>query len=251
MAADEIAFKFEEVELKYGAQTVFEGLNLSVIRGEVFGILGRIGSGKTRILRLLANLEKPSSGRIAFCEALSGQPFSYIFQNDLLVPWLTVEENLKIAVRDPSQRLHALSESVICRRLGIEAYLNKRPFQLSGGMRKKVNFARGFLNKDPLMLMDEPFGALDPAQKREMQQVFFAARASLNATVVLVTHDIREALLICDRIALLSSRSHRLVEVMGNPFVGRTDVDALFIEPEYRRLFQVAQDFYERESFSS
>lgn len=222
------------VGLSYDGHVVLDGANLSVEAGETFGILGRIGSGKTRILRLIAGLEKPDAG-----EAGHAGRASYVFQNDLLIPWLTVGENLRLCLRDKDQADWSVYE-----RLGIPEFEDKRPFQLSGGMRKKVNFARGFINGDPLVLMDEPFGALDPAQKREIQASFLAEK---NKTAIVVTHDVREALLVCDRIAFLSMRDKKLTEPFKNPYRGRFEAEDLLADPGYRALYQRALDFYNGE----
>jgi len=237
----------KQVSLRYRDQVVLEKLNLDIEAGEVFGILGCVGAGKTRLLRLIAQLETPQSGTIEFSPEIQGQPVSYVFQQDLLIPWLTVGENLRLCIRDSAQRSKPLEEWAICAQLGLDKIEHKKPFQLSGGMRKKVNFARGFINGDHLILMDEPFGALDPAQKRDLQHSFLSVMAKHQTTAVMVTHDIREALLICDRIAFLSSKSKRLTESLANPFRGRFEVNELFSEPRYRELYQAAVDFYDEE----
>lgn len=241
------AAALKDVILRYRETTVLDRLSLSVETGEVFGILGCIGTGKTRILRLLAGLEKPDSGTIHFSPELQGLPVSYIFQHDLLVPWLTVGENLRLCKRHPRDANGKISELPIYKQLGLDLIEDKKPYQLSGGMRKKVNFARAFINDDRFILMDEPFGALDPAQKRDIQQGFLSLTQKVRMTAVLVTHDIREALLVCDRIAFLSGKTKRLNESMVNPFRGRFDVNELFSEPRYREIFQAALDFYDDE----
>jgi NitT/TauT family transport system ATP-binding protein len=195
---------------------------------------------------LIAGLEKPDSGAVEFGAGIGGRPVSYVFQQDLLVPWLTVAENLRLCLRDPSAKARSLADWPLCRSLGLHLIENKKPFQLSGGMRKKVNFARGFINGDPLVLMDEPFGALDPAQKREIQRGFLSVMKE-GRTAVLVTHDIGEALLVCDRISFLSMKNKRLSESLPNPFRGRFDVKDLFAESGYRELYQKALDFYDEE----
>lgn len=220
---------------------MLERADLSVGPGEIFGILGRIGAGKTRILRLIAGLEHPQEGVAGHSGSLS-----YIFQNDLLLPWLTVGENLRLCIRDPLIRARPLADWPLCRQLGIPAMESLKPFELSGGMKKKVNFARGFINDDPLILMDEPFGALDPAQKREMQRGFLAGMGK-QKTAVLVTHDVSEAMLVCDRIAFLSTREKKLIGVIANPYRGRFEAADLMAEAGYRAIYQHAIDFYEAE----
>lgn len=229
------------IHLAYGKQTVLDGLSLQVREGEVFGILGRIGSGKTRILRLIAGLEKAQSGQVELSASLSAQKIGYIIQNDLLIPWLTVEENLRLCGNGD-----VLSESLL-QDIDVQSMLEKKPGQLSGGMRKKVNFARAFINKSKLVLMDEPFGALDPSQKRDLQALVLKLLMKSGATGVMVTHDIQEALLICHRVALLSSKTHRIAKTLENPYRGRTDTVSLLGESGYRSLIQTALDFYDEE----
>lgn len=238
--ASDLAY-LKSASLRYRDHIVLERVDLSVKRGEVFGILGRIGAGKTRILRLIAGLEQPQEG-----EAGHSGSLSYIFQNDLLLPWLTVGENLRLCIRDPQKSARPLADWLVCRQLGVPAMEKLKPFELSGGMRKKVNFARGFINDDPLILMDEPFGALDPAQKREMQRSFLSSMGE-KKTAVLVTHDVSEALLVCDRIAFLSTREKKLTGIVENPYRGRFEAADLMAEAGYRAIYQQATDFYESE----
>src|SRR6478672_6356636 len=139
--ANKPAVALQGITLGYRGQTVLEGFDLSIPEGRVFGILGCIGAGKTRILRVIARLEQAQSGQIEFAPSLQGRPVSFIFQHDLLVPWLTVGENLRLSVRDPAARGRPLDSWPLCAQLGLSELANKKPFQLSGGMRKKVNFA--------------------------------------------------------------------------------------------------------------
>ena len=232
--------QLQNIRLAYGDQTVLDGFSLEVRRGEVFGILGRIGSGKTRILRLIAGLETPQQGTVELDRSLKDQPFGYILQHDLLIPWINVEENLRICGRGVDPLHHPLA-----RDMGLNEMWSKRPSQLSGGMRKKVNLARAFLNPSALVLMDEPFGALDPAQKRELQSLVLKQIISTNATAVMVTHDIQEALLACHRVGFLSAKSRSLVKTVDNPYQGRTDTVELLADSGYRALIQEALNFYE------
>lgn len=230
-----------EVCLSYGRQVVLDGLSLQVREGEAFGILGRVASGKTRILRLIAGLESPQSGTVDLKGELVSQKIGYVLQNDLLIPWLTVAENLRLCAGAENQLESLVHE------IELAPMLEKKPGQLSGGMRKKVNFARAFLNRNRLVLMDEPFGALDPSQKRDLQAMALKLLSKSGATAVMVTHDIQEALFICHRVALLSVKTRRLVKTLDNPYQGRTDTAALLEESGYRNLLQTALDFYDQE----
>jgi ABC-type nitrate/sulfonate/bicarbonate transport system ATPase subunit len=239
------ALEIRNLSFSYGKQAVFDGLSLEVRQGELLGVLGLIGSGKTRLLRLIAGLEEPDTGQIQFHGDASPDRVSFIFQDDLLIPWLSVEENLRLCLR--REKKIDLSRAPLTRELGIVPLLPKKPFQLSGGMRKRANFARGFLNADPLILMDEPFTALDPMQKKELQKAFLNLQREMGTTVVFVTHDVREALLSCHRIALLSSKQKRVVHLLENPYQGRFDETALFNEAGYRELYDRILQFYAQE----
>jgi NitT/TauT family transport system ATP-binding protein len=234
--------QLQNVRLAYGEQTVLDGFSLDVRRGEVFGILGAIGSGKTRILRLIAGLEEPDQGTLEWDGSIKERPFGYVLQQDLLIPWLNVEENLRLCNPGIDLLKHPLA-----REMGLDGMWKKKPGQLSGGMRKKVNLARAFLNPSGLVLMDEPFGALDPVQKRELQALVLKLIHSTDSTAVMVTHDIQEALFACGRVGFLSSKSHRLVKIVDNPYRGRTDTVALLADGGYRALIQEALEFYEGE----
>jgi len=236
--------RLRNVHFSYGKHRVFSGLNLVIPKGEVIGILGPIGAGKTLLLRLIAGLEKAQEGRVEFASEADSTRMSFVFQNDVLLPWLSVRENLKLCLRRSDVNLEELR---VCRDLGLMPLMEKMPSQLSGGMRKKVNFARAFINDDPFVLMDEPFSALDPSQKLELQRGFLNLVANHSRTAVLVTHDIQEAFQVCDRIYFLSARERRLKASIVNEFRGDFDIPILLEKPRYRELYQWALDLYSNE----
>jgi ABC-type nitrate/sulfonate/bicarbonate transport system ATPase subunit len=225
-------------------------VDLSLSSGGVTALLGPTGSGKTRILRLLAGLEKPDRGEIRR-ERIHGKT-GFVFQNPNLVPWLSGEENLRLCLQDPA-REKKMNEWIA--QFSLQDHLGKKTHQLSGGQRQKFNLLRGFLNAPSLLLMDEPFTGLDPVQKQNLYEIFFELRAETAVTVLLVTHDIDEALLLADRIFFLSPRQRKLSFEMPNPLrasgaagPGAHSMMELHSRAEYLPLFARLDSLYKTEA---
>ncbi len=204
-------------------QPLLSGLNLQVQRGETLVLLGRSGSGKTTTLKLINRLLTPSSGEVR----VNGIPTSdsdviklrrsigYVIQEVGLFPHFTVERNISLVPRIggwTSERIHRRVEELL-QLVGLEASLASRyPHQLSGGQRQRVGVARALAADPAILLMDEPFGALDALTRDQLQREFLSLQQRLNKTVVFVTHDLREALRLGSRIALMDAG--RLVTVL-------------------------------------
>jgi osmoprotectant transport system ATP-binding protein len=198
-------------------------VDLEVARGEALAILGTSGSGKTTLLKMVNRLVEPSSGTVL----VDGKPTSewdpialrrgtgYVIQEAGLLPHMSVLENVAIVPRllgtPRDVREKTARERLAMVGLDPGRFATLRPQQLSGGQRQRVGVARALAADPPLILMDEPFGALDPITRRDLQGEFRALQRRLGKTVVLVTHDIREAVRIADRLALLDAG--RLVQV--------------------------------------
>ena len=206
-----------------GGRALVHSLNLEVRRGETLVLLGRSGSGKTTTLKLINRLLDPTSGEVlvegrattAWDAIRLRRHIGYVIQEVGLFPNMTVERNVGIVpeLEDwPSERIHARVEELL-RLVGLEPaeFAGRRPRELSGGQRQRVGVARALAADPPILLMDEPFGALDPVTRSELQQEFRQLAARLGKTIVFVTHDLREALLLGTRIALLAEG--RLVAV--------------------------------------
>jgi osmoprotectant transport system ATP-binding protein len=205
-------------------QQLLSGLNLQVQRGETLVLLGRSGSGKTTTLKLVNRLLSPSSGDVR----VNGVPtadsdvirlrrsIGYVIQEVGLFPHFTVERNIDLVPRIEgwtSERIHQRVEELL-HMVGLEAELASRyPHQLSGGQRQRVGVARALAADPAILLMDEPFGALDALTRDQLQREFLALQQRLNKTVVFVTHDLREALRLGSRIALMEAG--RLVTVLS------------------------------------
>jgi osmoprotectant transport system ATP-binding protein len=213
----EAAIEFRNVSASREGRLVLRDLNFGVSAGETLVLLGRSGSGKTTALRLINRLLEPSSGEI-FIEgrlSLEWEPtllrrrMGYVIQEAGLFPHFTVEQNIGLAPKLaewPEEKIRArVLELLALVGLDAQEFAGRYPHQLSGGQRQRVGVARA-LGIDPaILLMDEPFGALDPVTRADLQKEFLALRERLQKTIVFVTHDVREALLVGHRIAVLNA----------------------------------------------
>ena len=196
------------LSFSYDNKKLFENLDFSIKEGEFVSLLGPSGCGKSTILKLLTGVIQAETGRIT----VDGQPvtglsehFAYMPQNDLLFPWKTILDNVCLygqihGSMDEMRR----EESKNFPAFGLEVYETKYPSSLSGGMRQRAAFLRTALCKADILLLDEPFGALDVITRGDMQDWLISMRARLNRTVLLVTHDMDEALYLSDRILILN-----------------------------------------------
>jgi osmoprotectant transport system ATP-binding protein len=204
-------------------QQLLSGLNLQVQRGETFVLLGRSGSGKTTTLKLVNRLLTPTRGEVLVNDALTAESdvirlrrsIGYVIQDVGLFPHFTVERNIGLVPRIEGwtdERIHLRVEELL-QMVGLEPNLAARfPHQLSGGQRQRVGVARALAADPAILLMDEPFGALDALTRDQLQREFLSLQRRLNKTVVFVTHDLREALRLGSRIALMEAG--RLVTVL-------------------------------------
>ncbi len=207
---------FRDISYRVGSTQVISALNLQVARGETLVLLGRSGSGKTTTLKLINRLVTPTSGEIY----VNGSSISstdvirlrrgigYVIQDVGLFPHFTVERNIALVPkieRWPGDRIRARVQELL-KLVGLAPDLASRyPHQLSGGQRQRVGVARALAADPEILLMDEPFGALDPLTRDELQREFLSLQQRLQKTVVFVTHDLREALRLGSRIALMEA----------------------------------------------
>ncbi|OBI15826.1 nitrate ABC transporter ATP-binding protein [Mycobacterium sp. E2462] len=190
---------------RFGASQVLADINLSVTVGEVLAIVGRSGSGKSTLLRVLAGLETLSAGTITWPADGTRPQTGVVFQQPLLMPWLTVADNVVFAKRFAAHRktFDARYAAELITRFGLDALAGRYPEQLSGGQAQRVAILRAVATRPRLLLLDEPFSALDPATRGELQRWLADLAAELGVTVVLVTHDVDEALALARRVVLL------------------------------------------------
>jgi ABC-type nitrate/sulfonate/bicarbonate transport system ATPase subunit len=186
---------------------VFAGLDLEVRRGEVLALLGPSGCGKSTLLRVLAGLESLDAGRLVL-EEWEGmrQPAGVCFQDPSLLPWLTVRENVALGLRFAANRAPDPEERVarILEELGLDGVADAYPAEISGGQAQRANMARVVVTGRPVLLLDEPFAALDPGTRASLQDWLLELRDRHRLTVVLVTHDLEEALIVGDRVAVMA-----------------------------------------------
>jgi osmoprotectant transport system ATP-binding protein len=215
--------EFRDVSYSVNGIQVLSGLNLRVAHGEILVLLGRSGSGKTTTLKLVNRLVSPTSGQILVNGAPNDQVdvirlrrgIGYVIQEAGLFPHFTVERNIGLVPKIegwPEERIRARVQEML-QLVGLTPDLASRyPHQLSGGQRQRVGVARGLAADPAILLMDEPFGALDPLTRDELQREFLQLQQRVHKTVAFVTHDLREALRLGSRIALMEAR--KLVTVL-------------------------------------
>ncbi|MDP9181326.1 MAG: ABC transporter ATP-binding protein [Actinomycetota bacterium] len=205
------AVAVQSLTKRFGAApNVLEDVSLEVAEGEFLCILGASGCGKSTLLSLIADLDQPTTGSV---EVLRGKP-SLMFQEPALFPWLTARENVELALRlkgvGKAERRERAQDLLTLVRLADAA--KKRVHELSGGMRQRVAMARALAQDSHVLLMDEPFAALDAITRDVLHEELVRIRESQKLTVLFVTHNVREAVRLGDRVVLLSSRPGRVVK---------------------------------------
>jgi putative hydroxymethylpyrimidine transport system ATP-binding protein len=226
---------------RHGRQVLFQDLSLTLEAGQWTCLLGSSGVGKSTLLKLLAGLPSGGefSGDIGASDAQPiGSRIAYMAQSDLLYPWLTVYgnvvlgQNLRVEIED-GERANEL-----IRQVGLQAHRDKRPHQLSGGMRQRAALARTLMEDTPLVLLDEPFSALDTRTRREMQELAF--RLLQDKTVLLVTHDAAEALRLAQTLLVMTESGLEVQDIdAGEPL--RQITDDRFVASQSRLLIRLNQ----------
>lgn len=201
------AIRIEQLRKAYrsrGEDTVaLDGIDLEVRRGEFLSIVGASGCGKSTLLNLVAGLEEPTSGSIA----TTGRT-ALMFQESALFPWLTIRQNVELSLRlrGVSRRDRRARALALLEQVRLDGFAERRPHELSGGMRQRAALARAFSQDAEILLMDEPFGALDAMTRDLLHAELEQLWADRSQTIVFVTHNVREAVRLGDRVVLLTSR---------------------------------------------
>jgi NitT/TauT family transport system ATP-binding protein len=241
IAVDRLCKKFNTAS---GEMLAVDNVSFAIPKGEFVALLGPSGCGKSTVLNMIAGLIPKSGGEIRIDGAVSefGQvhrQVGYVFQRDTIFPWRTVEANvgygLEIAGMEKSARQAKVEEAL--RSVGLLDFRRNFPSTLSGGMKQRVALMRTLITQPEILLMDEPFGALDTHTKLEMHAILLRLWERERQTVLFVTHDLSEALTLADRIILLSARPGRIKEDFEVKFARPRDPVALREDPEYVRLY--------------
>jgi ABC-type nitrate/sulfonate/bicarbonate transport system ATPase subunit len=233
------AVSIRGLEHSYGELRAIERLDIELVAHSVLGLVGPSGCGKSTLLELVAGLQQPTAGEVEVGGA--SDPVerlarcAFMPQRDMLLPWLAAIDNAALALRNRGVRRSAARAEAgrLFERFGLTGFERSRPAELSGGMRQRVAFLRTLVAGKPVLALDEPFASLDAITCAEMQGWLAAALATDPRTVLLVTHDVEEALYLCDRVAVLSARPARVVDELSAPAPRAADRDAAVTDPAF------------------
>lgn len=246
------AVAFEHVSKRFPRQreadnVVLEDIDLSISTNAFTVIIGPSGSGKTTLLNLIAGFEKPTTGTVrSYGSPVKGphRDCGFIFQTPALYPWSTVMDNVlfgpRTQRREKDPAVLALANALLAEVM-LGDCKNARPYELSGGMRSRVALVRALINQPKLLLMDEPFAALDAHTRASMQELVLRLHAHYESTTIFVTHDIDEALLLGDRVVVLSASPGRVKEIVDVP-LERPRKYEMVDEPEFVALRKQLRD---------
>lgn len=233
------------VEFSYDATPILKNISLDIPGGQFVSLLGASGSGKSTLLRLVAGLQAPDRGELRWNgEAIRGPSLErgVVFQDYALFPWMSVVDNIAVAIgkaRPKSGKAERREEARdFLRKVGLESAIGKYPFELSGGMRQRGAIARALALGSPLLLMDEPFGALDPVNRARLQDLVLEIweAATPRKTIVFVTHDVDEALYLGDRVIILGSSPGRVIADLTVDFPRHRERRSLFESAAFHNL---------------
>jgi NitT/TauT family transport system ATP-binding protein len=209
------------------------GIDLTIERGEFVSLIGPSGCGKTTLLRVIADLERATSGVITVNgvspeQARLDRAYGYVFQSSALYPWRDVLHNVMLPLEitgRPLEERRAMAEKQLAL-VGLEGFERKFPWQLSGGMQQRVSIARALALQPELLLMDEPFGALDEITRDHLNEQLLRLWERTGKTVIFVTHSISEAVFLSNRIVVMTPRPGRILEVIESRLSAGRDLDA-------------------------
>jgi len=246
---------FSNVSKQFGSLVVLDGVNLPIKSGEFICIIGHSGCGKSTLLNLAAGFIQPTSGEVRLRDKIITKPGPdrmVVFQNYSLLPWLTVFENVFLAVDAVYPRKRLPEKRAIVREylnlVGLGEAMEKKPPQISGGMKQRVAIARALAIQPQVLLLDEPFGALDAITKEELQEELLHIWNRSQATVLMITHDIDEALFLADRLVMMTNGPAATIgEILTIPFDRPRNRERILEDPRYYDLRNQALSFlYER-----
>lgn len=234
--------------------TVLDGINLSIRENEFVTVIGHSGCGKSTLLKIVAGLERASSGSVRLQGKEIYKPGAermMVFQQYSLLPWLTVRENIRLAVDEVLKQLSTAEKNQLVNQhlamVNLTAAANKYPDELSGGMKQRVGIARAIVLRPTMLLMDEPFGALDALTRGKLQRQVLDIWENQRQAVMMVTHDVDEALYMSDRIVLMTNGpAANIGEILEVPFSHPRNIQEIRELPEYYELRNHALNFLDR-----
>ncbi|AMW30616.1 MULTISPECIES: nitrate ABC transporter ATP-binding protein [Arthrospira] len=237
-----------------GPYRVLDNIQLTVREGEFLCLIGHSGCGKSTLLDMVSGFRQPSEGEVRLEGRRIKEPGPdrmVVFQNYALLPWLTAYENIFLAVNSVFPKLKQRDKVAIVQEhlelVGLTEAADKKPKELSGGMKQRVSIARALALRPKVLILDEPFGALDPITREELQEELLQIWADHKVTVLMITHDIDEALFLGDRLVMMTNGpAARIGEILDLPFPRPRDRTRLMEQPEYYELRNEALDFLYR-----
>ena len=253
--------EIQNLSMEYGAKsrkfTALQGIDLNIEKGEFVSLLGASGCGKSTLLTLIDGIRQPSGGTIS----ISGKPISgtgkdrsLVFQNYSLFPWMTVRKNVAFGIQQLHPELHKKERYAIAdefvEKVGLTEFRNKYPLQLSGGQQQRVAIARALATNTEILLMDEPFGALDTKTRASLQDLLLSLWRSEaeKKTVIFVTHDVDESIFLSDRIIIMQPNPGRIYKDIKVPFARPRIREELTDTEAYRNFRkEIVLSFYEAE----
>ncbi|SHF14658.1 ABC transporter ATP-binding protein [Alkalibacter saccharofermentans] len=233
-----------------GDVTALKDINLDVKKGEFVTILGHSGCGKSTLLKIIAGLESASSGSITYSETKISGPGTdrgMVFQEHRLLPWLTIDENVGFGLINESRAVREKLVTDHLKMVKLDGFHKAYPHQLSGGMAQRAAIARGLVNNPEILLLDEPFGALDALTRIQMQKEILKIWESEKTTMIMVTHDIDEAIYLGQRIVVMSAGPGKIRSVINGDSYESKDRGSL----EFARIKkQILGYFFEEENIN-
>lgn len=239
-----LLLSMEDVGKTFGRDTVaLRGMSLQVRQGDFISLLGPSGCGKSTALRLIADLIHPTAGRIRWADPQAQANLGVVFQEPTLMPWATVADNvwLPLRLRRRSRADCAAEVAEALELVGLDRFAGAYPRELSGGMKMRVSIARALVTRPRLILMDEPFAALDEITRFKLNNDLLAIRQKLGATVIFVTHSVFESVFLSDRIVVMAARPGRVHAELSVPEPYPRD-EAFRTSPEYARHTRAASE---------
>lgn len=237
-----------------GPYTVLDGINLTVHEGEFVCLIGHSGCGKSTLLDMVSGFRKPSEGEVRLQTkpiTAPGPDRMVVFQNYSLLPWMTAFENIYLGIdsvwpeKSKAEKVALTKEHLEL--VGLTDAANKKPKELSGGMKQRVSIARALALRPQVLILDEPFGALDPITREELQEELLKIWGAHQVTVLMITHDIDEALFLADRLVMMTNGpAAQIGEVMNIPFPRPRNRAQIMEDPEYYNLRNQALEFLYR-----